>query len=122
MKGGKVTKFGAILRRTGIDELPQLINIIKGNLNFIGPRPLMVSDIERLGWTTSYYDFRWNIKPGLTGLAQLSPVCHQKVSLFWDRYYVNHHTMGLNLKILLASLSIPVIGKDKMKSFLKSIK
>ena len=84
MKNGKITPFGKILRKTGIDEIPQLINIIKGDIYFIGPRPLTQFDIERLNWTSNFYSKRWRVKPGLTGLAQLSPMCHKKMSWFYD--------------------------------------
>ena len=119
MKNGEITFIGRILRKTGIDEIPQLLNIIKGNITFIGPRPLTQFDVERLEWTTNYHRVRWNIKPGLTGLAQLSPICHKKMTLFWDRYYVSHQNIGLDLKIISASLLTLFIGKGRVKAIIQ---
>ncbi len=119
MSQNKVTPIGKVIRKTGIDELPQLLNILKGDILFIGPRPLALNDIERLNWTGQYYDYRWKVKPGLTGLAQLSPLCHRKISAFWDRYYINHQSLSLDLKIALASFFILFLGKKGVKRFLK---
>lgn len=115
MTGGKITRIGRIIRKTGIDEIPQLLNIIKGDLLFIGPRPLTLFDVERLEWTSSFYLSRWNVKPGLTGLAQLSPICHKKMTIFWDKYYVKHQSFKLNLAIIFASVLTLIIGKKSVK-------
>ena len=120
MVDGKITPLGKILRKTGIDELPQLINIIKGDLNFVGPRPLTQADVDRLGWTSDFYDFRWKTKPGLTGLAQLSPICHKKMSLFWDKYYISNQSLALDIRVVLGSALIPIIGKYNMKALIYS--
>lgn len=78
MKNNEITFIGKIFRRTGLDELPQLWNILFGQMSFVGPRPLTKADAERLGWNDQFHAVRWKVKPGLTGLAQLSPVCHRK--------------------------------------------
>ena len=116
MKNSKVTFIGSILRKTGIDEIPQLINILKGEMNFIGPRPLTQNDIERLGWESEFYFKRWSVNPGLTGLAQLSPICHKKVSIFYDLYYVKNRTIILDFKILFMSLLVIIFGKQNVKN------
>jgi len=118
MKENKVTFIGSILRKTGIDEIPQLINILKGEMNFIGPRPLTQNDIKRLNWESQFYNLRWNVKPGLTGLAQLSPICHKKVSIFYDFYYVKNKTFILDLKILAISFLVLFIGKQNVKNMI----
>lgn len=115
MYKGKVTFLGKILRRTGIDELPQLVNIIKGDMNFIGPRPLTQYDVERLDWQDTYFDVRWEVKPGLSGLGQLSPVCHKKMSFFLDKYYVKNRSVDLDLRIISASFLTFFLGKEKVK-------
>lgn len=119
MKNGEITFLGRVLRKTGIDEIPQLINIIKGDLIFIGPRPLTQFDVERLNWTSDYHALRWNIKPGLTGLAQLSPVCDRKMTLFWDKYYATHQSLTLDIKIIGASFLTLLIGKRRVKSIIQ---
>ncbi|MFK8037989.1 MAG: sugar transferase [Crocinitomicaceae bacterium] len=118
MHQNKVTFIGRVTRRTGIDELPQLINIMKGDILFVGPRPLAQTDIERLEWTSNYYSFRWAIKPGLTGLAQLSPLCNKKVSIFWDKYYTINKTIWLDLKIILTTFFMLFLGKNRVKKLI----
>ena len=121
MKDGKITLAGKILRKTGIDELPQLFNIAMGEMNFVGPRPLTFTDIDRLGWTTSTYEKRWSVKPGITGLAQLVNVCDANVSWQSDQHYINNKSIPLDLKILFRSLLVPVLGKTTVKKILNNI-
>jgi len=117
-KNGNISKLGNLLRKLGIDELPQLLNILKNDINFIGPRPLTENDIERLGWDKPFYDRRWNVKPGLTGLAQLSPICHKKATLFWDNYYINNQSHLLDIKILIATFFILFFGKNRVINYI----
>ena len=72
MRDGRVTRVGGGLRATGLDEIPQLGNILRGDMSAVGPRPLTADDVARLGWTGVEFDFRWACRPGLTGLAQVS--------------------------------------------------
>lgn len=118
MKQGEITQLGKILRRTGIDELPQLFNILLLDMSFVGPRPLTVEDIVRLGWDDEYYEKRWNVRPGIVGLAQLSPVCHKKMSWFYDKVYILKMSPMLDLKILCSAIAIPFVGKDKVKHWI----
>jgi lipopolysaccharide/colanic/teichoic acid biosynthesis glycosyltransferase len=71
MREGRVTRVGRILRATSLDELPQFVNILRGELSAVGPRPLTSADTERFGWIDAAHDFRWSVPPGLTGLAQI---------------------------------------------------
>lgn len=118
MKSDKITGLGRVLRRTGIDEIPQLINILKGDMSIVGPRPLTESDVLRLGWDLEYYKKRWNVKPGIIGLAQLSPICHKKMSWMFDRSYIENRSFGLDMKILFSSMAVPFVGKDKVKNWI----
>ncbi len=115
MADGKSTFIGKIIRNLGLDELPQLINILKDEMNFLGPRPLTKEDVIRLEWDTPYYNQRWNVRPGLTGLAQLSPVCNRKYSWYLDKYYANHKSLLLDLSILTQSIVVVFIGKINLK-------
>lgn len=95
----RLTKFGKFLRATSLDELPELFNILKGDMSIIGPRPLLVS---YLPYYTERERLRHSVRPGLTGLAQVSG----RNFLDWDRRfqkdveYVEHLTFGMDLKVL----------------------
>ncbi len=95
----RLTKFGKFLRATSLDELPELFNILKGDMSVIGPRPLLVS---YLPYYTERERLRHSVRPGLTGLAQVSG----RNFLDWDRRfqkdveYVEHLTFGMDMKVL----------------------
>lgn len=95
----RLTKFGKFLRATSLDELPELFNILKGDMSIIGPRPLLVS---YLPYYTEREKLRHSVRPGLTGLAQVSG----RNFLDWDRRlekdveYVEHLSFGMDLKVL----------------------
>ena len=105
-----VTKFGAFLRKTSLDELPQLFNVFIGKMSFIGPRP----------WMLQYYDSmtpiqkrRANVKPGITGLAQVrgrNGIPIQK-KIEYDLEYVNHFGWKYDVKILIETIKV-VLSKD----------
>ena len=118
MLDGEITMLGRILRKSGIDEIPQLINILRGDMSFVGPRPLLASDIVRLEWTGDYYAKRWSVRPGITGLAQLGSKCHKKFTWVHDKYYVDHTSFCLDLKILYLSLGVPLLGKARVKKLI----
>jgi lipopolysaccharide/colanic/teichoic acid biosynthesis glycosyltransferase len=118
MLDGEITLLGRILRKTGIDELPQLINIIFMDMSFVGPRPLTQDDVVRLGWDDKYYDQRWDYKPGIVGLAQLAPICHKKMSWFLDLHYIKHQSLYLDAQVMMSSMLIPFLGKDKVKKWM----
>ena len=118
MKGGKITFLGRILRKTGIDELPQLFNIMLGDMHFVGPRPLTQHDISRLKWDDEQHASRWSVKPGITGVAQLVNVCDANVSWECDQHYLKHRSMLLDLKLIGQSLLVPFVGKSAVKQFI----
>ena len=95
----RLTRFGKLLRSTSLDELPELFNILKGDMSLIGPRPLLV---RYLPYYTEEERHRHDVRPGLTGLAQVNG----RNALGWEdrfRYdldYVNHISLGLDLKII----------------------
>jgi lipopolysaccharide/colanic/teichoic acid biosynthesis glycosyltransferase len=119
MEDGKFTFPGRLLRATGFDELPQLINILKNDMSFVGPRPLTMNDIDRLGWGSDHYNFRWQVKPGITGLAQLSHRCHPKITMFYDRYYAKNKSFCLDAKIIAWSIVVLFLGKKAVKKLIK---
>lgn len=118
MQGGEITFLGRILRKTGIDELPQLFNILAGDMHFVGPRPLTQQDISRLNWDDEKHASRWSVKPGITGIAQLVNVCDANVSWECDQYYLKNRSMSLDLKLIGQSLLVPFLGKSTVKHFI----
>lgn len=112
-----VPHFARILRKTGLDELPQIINIIKGDMSFVGPRPLMISDIEAIKKEyPELYSIRANLssKPGLTGLWQIFCDRHEGVRnlIALDKIYDEVHNIIFDLKILLFTIPIVLTGNN----------
>ena len=102
----RVTTVGSFIRKTRIDELPQLINVIRGEMSLIGPRPEREVFIQELEKVIPYYRFRHTIKPGISGLAQVKYSYGASIEdAVWkhkyDTYYIKHHNMLLDIKILL---------------------
>jgi putative colanic acid biosynthesis UDP-glucose lipid carrier transferase len=103
----RVTKIGKILRRTNIDELPQFINVLIGDMSIIGPRPHMPSDYTRFSFVIPSYTFRNLVRPGITGLAQVKghhgPTPDYEnifMRYHWDAEYVRNANFWLDLKII----------------------
>jgi lipopolysaccharide/colanic/teichoic acid biosynthesis glycosyltransferase len=111
MRDGVPNRVGRLLRATGLDELPQLWNCARGQMAFVGPRPLRESDVARLGWDSPAADARWSVLPGITGLAQLSRVCAAKISLHHDLLYASRKSARLDAWVLLRSALVPLLGK-----------
>jgi lipopolysaccharide/colanic/teichoic acid biosynthesis glycosyltransferase len=118
MRDGRITRVGRLLRATGLDELPQFINILRGEMSAVGPRPLTEFDVTRLGWTTPRYDFRWRVLPGLTGLAQVTETRSGRLSLGLDRRYVAHRTLSLDVCLVAVSFAINALGKRRVRRLL----
>ena len=118
MREGRVTRVGRILRATGLDELPQFINVLRGDMSAVGPRPLTESDVIRLGWTAPRHDFRWRVLPGLTGLAQVTEGRSGRLSLCLDRRYVSRPNLALDVKLVAISFAINALGKHRVRRLL----
>lgn len=114
----RVTKFGNFMRKTRIDELPQLLNVIRGDMSFIGPRPERMVFIKELEKQIPYYGLRHMVKPGLTGWAQVmypygSTVEDAKCKLEYDLYYIKCYSLTLDVIILFKTLKTVVFGKGR---------
>ena len=103
----RITRIGRFLRRTSLDELPQLINIWRGEMNFVGPRPIVVPELARYGAYKRHY---LSVKPGVTGLWQVSgrnnTTCERRVEL--DRRYVERHTLLLDAMIVFKTIKVVI--------------
>jgi lipopolysaccharide/colanic/teichoic acid biosynthesis glycosyltransferase len=117
MRDGRITRVGAVLRATGLDELPQFVNILRGELSAVGPRPVTMADAERYQWAGSEADVRWSVNPGLTGLAQLAGRSIDE-SLALDRAYVRDQSLALDCRLIAMSFVVNVVGKSRARRLL----
>lgn len=112
----RITRVGRWLRRSRLDELPQLFNIIKGDMAFVGPRPVPPHEEEECAARIPFYKERWLVKPGATGWAQISRGYNatfedHKDKLAYDLFYIKNVSMGLDLYIIFATLKILLLGR-----------
>ena len=121
MRGGGVTRVGRILRATGLDEIPQFINILSGEMSAVGPRPLTESDVQRLEWTGAEFDFRWEARPGLTGLAQLVGPDSPQAALDLDRTYTRQWYPWLDCRLIALSFAVNVFGKARVRKLARQV-
>ncbi|MCK5914058.1 MAG: TIGR03013 family PEP-CTERM/XrtA system glycosyltransferase [Desulfuromusa sp.] len=111
----RITKIGRFLRKTRLDEVPQLLNVLKGEMSFIGPRPERMAFVERLQETIPFYSIRHFVKPGITGWAQ---VCYPYGAsdedalekMRYDLYYIKNYSVLLDFKIILNTIKVVTSG------------
>ena len=112
----RVTRVGRFIRKTRIDELPQLVNVLKGDMSVIGPRPERMDFVKELAKKLPYYDVRHSVRPGITGWAQ---VCYpygasledSRLKLEYDLFYIKHLSIMLETKILLKTIGVILFPK-----------
>jgi len=114
----RITKIGNYLRKYRIDELPQMYNVICGDMGFVGPRPERPEFVQGLIKNIPYYNERHNVKPGLTGWAQLkypygATEADSLEKLKYDLYYIKHRSFLLDLLILVRTVEIVLFGKGR---------
>jgi sugar transferase (PEP-CTERM system associated) len=112
----RVTRVGAFIRNTRLDELPQLYNVITGSMSFVGPRPERPEFVSDLGKQIPFYDMRHKVKPGLMGWAQLkypygASVEDAKNKLQYDLYYTKNHSFLMDMLIMIQTVEIILLGK-----------
>lgn len=110
----RITSIGKFLRRSKMDEIPQLLNVLKGDMSLVGPRP------ERLDSLEDYTDEiakRLNMLPGLTGLAQVCGNIYLSLNERYklDVYYVEHFSLWMDIKILVRTVGVVLLGEEKYK-------
>jgi lipopolysaccharide/colanic/teichoic acid biosynthesis glycosyltransferase len=112
----RVTRIGAVIRKLRVDELPQILNVLKGEMGLVGPRPERPQFVQQLAEKIPYYIERLSVKPGITGWAQL---CYPYGSserdalekLQYDLYYIKNSTLLFDLAILAQTIEVVVMGK-----------
>lgn len=109
----RITAVGLWLRRTRLDEIPQLVNVLRGEMSLIGPRPERPEFIEQLKQTIPFYEERLLVKPGLTGWAQVNfpygATAHDALEkLQYDLFYIKHRSLGLDFSIMLRTIGTMV--------------
>jgi lipopolysaccharide/colanic/teichoic acid biosynthesis glycosyltransferase len=119
MRDGRVTRAGGLLRATGLDEIPQFLNILRGDMSAVGPRPLTEADVQRFGWTGPEFDFRWKTKPGLTGLAQIIGARSPEEGLELDRLHATRWDPVLDCQLIALSFVVNAVGKSRVQRRLR---
>jgi sugar transferase (PEP-CTERM system associated) len=112
----RITRVGRFLRQTRLDEIPQLFNVVRGDMSFVGPRPERPEFVDWLSREIPYYNLRHIIRPGITGWAQ---VCYEygasleqaKEKLRYDLYYVKHISLAFDLYIMFTTIKIVLFGR-----------
>jgi len=112
----RITRIGKFLRRTRIDELPQLFNVLKGEMSFVGPRPERPWFVEQLEKEIPYYMLRFSVKPGITGWAQIkyrygASVKDAFEKLQYELYYIKNLSFSLDLAIIFSTIRVVLSGK-----------
>jgi lipopolysaccharide/colanic/teichoic acid biosynthesis glycosyltransferase len=111
----RVTRIGAIIRKLRIDEIPQMINVLKGEMSFVGPRPERPYFVGQLKQSIPYYYLRHSVKPGITGWAQISyrygdSELDAVEKLQYDLYYIKHLSPIFDLQIIFESFKVILLG------------
>ena len=111
-----MTRVGAVIRRFRIDEFPQLLNVLEGEMSLVGPRPERPFFVEQLTREIPYYAVRHSVKPGVTGWAQVrydygATVADSLEKLQYDLYYVKNHSLFLDIVILFETIGVVLSGK-----------
>ena len=111
----RVTKFGSFIRQTRLDELPQFINVLKGEMSLIGPRPEQLDFVKRFNDTIPFYRYRHIVKPGISGWAQVmhgyaSDEDETKVKLEHDFFYIKNFSLTLDLLIVIKTIQTMITG------------
>jgi len=114
----RVTRVGKFIRKTRIDELPQLFSVLKGEMSIVGPRPERPSFVKELQSQVAFYDLRHSVKPGVTGWAQVrycygASVEDARRKHQFDLYYIKNNSLLLDIVILIETVSVVLFGEGQ---------
>ncbi len=117
----RITRLGRWLRRFRLDELPQFVNILRGDMNLVGPRPHPVSNYDLFLETVPYYALRSGVRPGVTGWAQVrygyaNNLEEETEKMRYDLHYIKHQSLWLDLRILLDTVKIVLLGSGSAET------
>ncbi len=112
----RMTRVGRWLRRTRLDEIPQLYNVLRGDIDFVGPRPFVPEQEAELVAKIPFYQYRWTVRPGATGWAQVhrgycATIEDNIEKLGYDIFYIQNISVGLDLLILFQTMKILILGR-----------
>ena len=111
------TRFGSMLRKTSLDELPQLWNVFKGDMSLVGPRPELPYFVERFKETIPFYMVKHQVKPGITGAAQINGLRGDtdiETRVQFDLWYIENWSTWLDLRILFKTVFGGMINNEKL--------
>ena len=114
----RITKVGKIIRRVKIDELPQMINVLRGEMSIVGPRPERPYFVEKLSDEIPYYKRRLKVRPGITGWAQVKHKYDEsiedvKIKLRYDLFYIENMSLRMDFKIIVRTIFVVLFGKEQ---------
>lgn len=118
VRTAEATPLGKWLRARGVDEWAQFWNVLAGDMSVAGPRPLTAADVKRLGWDDPAHAARWNVKPGITGWAQIFSGLGKRHSWTLDFATVRSRSIGAQLRIFFVSLLVNVLGKRRVRDWM----
>ncbi len=110
-----VTRTGKWVRATGLDESLQFLNVLKGEMSLVGPRPITNEDRIKLDWNQKKYKWRWQVNPGITGLAQMMEPLANHMSLVKDRLTIWKGGFWFDLKMLIMTFFFNIFGKKRAR-------
>ena len=115
----RITKFGKYLRKFRIDELPQIINIFKGEMSVVGPRPEMIENVDQYTQELPEFSYRLRVKAGLTGFAQIAGKYNTspKDKLVMDLMYIEQYSIWLDIKLIFQTLTVFLKASDSTEAF-----
>jgi exopolysaccharide biosynthesis polyprenyl glycosylphosphotransferase len=113
----RITRVGRWLRKCRLDEVPQFVNVLRGEMNLVGPRPHPVSNYELFGANIPYYSLRCLVRPGVTGWAQVrygyANDLHEEIEkMRYDLYYIKHLSLEFDLRIIFETFKIVLVGRE----------